>query len=163
MPTTATSPSAWWEARRLRYNVGLINAGILAFIACMVVGSALLPPEADFEVTPFTVLGQGVGYLLMIAVANVGYFLGPLSERLTRPADPERYLRICYRLGFWFSVLLPFSMGGSSADSLDSRLEQRPARVSVARCVIFTHYAWFSRGSNPCPKGKLHLFQAFLE
>jgi len=46
----------------------------------------------------------------MIAVANVCYFLGPLSERFVRPADPERYRRICYRLGFWFSVLLPFSI-----------------------------------------------------
>jgi len=110
MIDSVTSPFAWWSARRLRYNIGLVVAGILAFIAYAVIGSTLLPVDADFEVTLFTILFQGVGYLVMIAVANVCYFLGPLSERFVRPTDPERYRRICYRLGFWFSVLLPFSI-----------------------------------------------------
>jgi hypothetical protein len=105
-----TSPFAWWSARRLPYNVGLVVAGILAFVAYMTVGSAMLPPEAAFEVTIFTTLLQGVGYLFMIGVANVCYFLGPLSERVVQPLDPERYRQMCFRLGFWFSVLLPFSI-----------------------------------------------------
>ena len=70
----------------------------------------MLSADAHFEVTVFTTLFQGVGYLFMIGVANVFYFLGPLSERLIRPRDAERYRRICFRLGFWFSVLLPFSI-----------------------------------------------------
>ena len=107
---TSLSPSAWWSAHRLRYNVALVVAGILAFITYVAVGSILLPPDADFEVTLFTTLFQGIGYLFMIGVANVFYFLGPLSERMVRPLDPERYRRICFRLGFWFSVLLPFSI-----------------------------------------------------
>jgi hypothetical protein len=41
---------------------------------------------------------------------NLCYFIGPISERVVRPADPDRYRHICYRLGFWFSVLLPFSI-----------------------------------------------------
>jgi hypothetical protein len=90
--------------------VALVVAGILAFITYVAVGSILLPPDADFEVTLFTTLFQGIGYLFMIGVANVFYFLGPLSERMVRPLDPERYRRICFRLGFWFSVLLPFSI-----------------------------------------------------
>ncbi len=110
MTDTAQSPFAWWSARRLRYNVGLVVAGILAFIAYLAVGFTLLPPDADFEVTIFTTLFQGVGYLFMIGIANVFYLLGPLSERIVHPRDPERYRRICFRLGFWFSVLLPFSI-----------------------------------------------------
>jgi hypothetical protein len=110
MSDSATSPFAWWAARRLRYNIGMVVAGILAFIAYVAVGSAWLPADADFEVTLFTTLFQGVSYLVMMGVANVFYFLGPLSERLIHPADPERYRRICYRLGFWFSILLPFSI-----------------------------------------------------
>ncbi|MGA2865177.1 MAG: hypothetical protein ABSF95_11930 [Verrucomicrobiota bacterium] len=110
MTDTATSPLAWWAARRFRYNIALVVAGILAFIAYVAVGWTLLPADADFEVTLFTMLFQGIGYLVMIGVANVCYFLGPLSERFFRPTDPERYRRICYRLGFWFSVLLPFSI-----------------------------------------------------
>lgn len=46
----------------------------------------------------------------MIGVANVFYFLDPFSERIVRPRDPERYRHICFRLCFWFSVLLPFSI-----------------------------------------------------
>lgn len=110
MTDIATSPLAWWGARRLRYNVALVIAGILAFIAYVAVGITLLPRDAEFEVTIFTTLFQGIGYLFMIGVANVFYFLGPVSERVVRPRDPERYRRICFRLGFWFSVLLPFSI-----------------------------------------------------
>lgn len=87
MSDTVTSPFAWWNARRIRYNIGLVVAGILAFIAYVAVGSTLLPPDAEFEVTIFTALFQGVGYLVMIVVANVFYFVGPLSERIVRPHD----------------------------------------------------------------------------
>lgn len=104
------SPSAWWGARRSRYNLGLVVAGILAFIAYLAVGFTLLPAEARFNPTLFTTIFQGVGYLIMIGVANLCYFLGPVSERLIRPEDPEKYRRTSYRLGFWFSVLLPFSI-----------------------------------------------------
>src|SRR6266576_3436660 len=105
---TTTRPFTWWNARRLRYNVGLVVAGVLAFIASVAVGCTMLPPDANFEVTIFTTLSQGIGYLFMIGVANVFYFLGPLSEGVVRPRDPERFRRICFHLGFWFSVLLPF-------------------------------------------------------
>jgi peptidoglycan/LPS O-acetylase OafA/YrhL len=110
MDSTAISPIAWWGARRLPYNIGLVVAGILAFIAYAIACSTLLPEDADVEITPFAILLQGVGFLLMIGVANVFYSVGPLSERIVRPEDPERYRHICYLLGFWFSVLLPFSI-----------------------------------------------------
>jgi len=51
-------------------------------------------------ITLFTTLFQGAGYLVMIGIANVWYFLGLLSERVVRPSNPERYRLICYRLGF---------------------------------------------------------------
>jgi hypothetical protein len=110
MSDIAASPFSWWSARRIRYNIGLVVAWVLAFIAYSVVGSTMLPIEDDFEVTTFTLLFHGFGYLFMMAVANVFYFLGPLSECMVRPRDPERYRRICFGLGFWFSVLLPFSI-----------------------------------------------------
>ena len=109
MTDTAISPFMWWGARRFRYNVGLIVAGLLAFVAYVTVGVTLLPADADFDFSPF-IVPQGVGYLVMMGVANICYFLGPLSEWMIHPADPERYRCICYQLGFWFSVLLPFSI-----------------------------------------------------
>ena len=110
MADTAISPSAWWAARRLRYNLGLVFAGILAFTAYVIVGSTLVPKDADFEITIFTTLFQGIGYLVMIGVANLFYFVGPISERVVCPKDPERYRSVCFQLGFWFSFLIPFSI-----------------------------------------------------
>ncbi|MFZ1936995.1 MAG: hypothetical protein WCB27_16825 [Thermoguttaceae bacterium] len=110
---TRVSPFAWWESRRSHYNAGLVVAGILAFICYVVVCFTLLPrvlPSSEIKVTPFTTLFQGVGYLFMMGAANVCYFLGPISECLVGPANAERYRQVCYRLGFLFSVLLPFSI-----------------------------------------------------
>jgi len=45
----------------------------------------------------------------MIGVANLCYYLGPLSERLVRTANVAAYRKIVFWLGFWFSVLLPFA------------------------------------------------------
>jgi hypothetical protein len=46
----------------------------------------------------------------MMALANLGYFLGPWSERVLKPKDPDQYRKITFRLGFWFSMLLPFTI-----------------------------------------------------
>ncbi len=109
----AGSSFAWWESRRLRYNAGLVAAGIIPFVCYVVVCFTLLPrvlPLPEIKVTPFTTLFQGAGYLFMMGVANVCYFLGPISEYLVRLRNIGRYRRICYRMGYWFSVLLPFSI-----------------------------------------------------
>jgi len=106
----------WWESRRFHYNVGLVLAGVLAFLCYATVCYTLLPRVLDaceIEVNVFTTLFQGVGYLFMMGIANVCYFLGPLSERLFRPRNVERYRRICYRIGFWGSVFVPFSVPAS--------------------------------------------------
>ena len=106
----------WWERRRLRYNVGLVVAGLLAFAAYAAlilrfgdVINAGHPSEAD-EFSGFTLVLQGVGYLFMMFVANVCFFLGPLSERWVRPADVARYREKAFRFSFWFSVALPFAV-----------------------------------------------------
>lgn len=70
MTYTASSAFTWWEARRLRYNVGLVVAGLLAFIAYAVLGSMLLSDDPDFEVTIFATFFQGIAYLFMIAPVN---------------------------------------------------------------------------------------------
>jgi len=109
----------WWGSRRLRYNVALVIAGFLAF-ACyaMVVDWCIrIEPSGDFEITLFTTAFQAVGYLFMMAVANVCYHLGPLSERIVRPTHVAVYRTIAFRLGFWFSVLLPFAIPATLAIS----------------------------------------------
>ena len=53
----------WWAGRRLKYNKGLVIAGITAFILYVILGSTLIMPyDEDFEITLFTTVFQGVGY-----------------------------------------------------------------------------------------------------
>jgi hypothetical protein len=115
--TIAEDPSpwaaeTWWAARRLRYNVALLLAGLLAFVLYAVVVEWCIRIESsgDFEITLFTTAFQAVGYLFMMAVANLCYNLGPLSERIVRPARVAAYRKITFRLALLFSVLLPFTI-----------------------------------------------------
>jgi hypothetical protein len=64
------------------------------------------------EITHFTRLFQGIGYLFMMGVANLCYFAGHLSEGIVMPSNINRYRRVMFALGLWFSVLLPFSISG---------------------------------------------------
>jgi hypothetical protein len=64
----------------------------------------------DIEITLFTIVFQGFGYLVAMGVANALFGLGAFSERLFRPENPERWRRRCFLLGLCFSVLLPFSV-----------------------------------------------------
>ena len=100
----------WWSNHRLRYNLGLLVAGPLAFVAYAAVGEWCIRKSAaaDFEITILTTAFQAVGYLLMMGIANLCYYLGPLSERIVKPNRVSVYRRNTFRLGFWFSVLLPF-------------------------------------------------------
>ena len=103
----------WWEQHRLRYNIGLVVAGLVAFVCYAVVvdrGISTGRTVPDAEITLFTTAFQGIGYLFMMGVANLCYFAGPLSESVLKPADVDRYRRFTFRLGFWFSVLLPFTI-----------------------------------------------------
>jgi hypothetical protein len=109
------SAKEWWGRRRLRYNIGLIVAGPVAFgvqIAVVSWGISIgaIPPFSDPDAMVFTIILDGTGYLLMMAVANVCYFLGRWLEGIIQPSDHDRFRRITFRLGFWFSVLLPFSI-----------------------------------------------------
>jgi len=102
------SAAQWWSARRLRYNVALVLAGLGAFILYVVLIWSFEERMNQAEVTAFTVGFQASGYLVAMAVANVCYFLGPLSERVVKPADLNSYRTVVYNLGLWFSVALPF-------------------------------------------------------
>lgn len=102
------APFQWWLERLPRYNVGLAVAGFLAFTAYVLVGSLLLSDDEKFEVTFFTILLQGIGYLVLMVIANVCYMIGPVSEGILRPDDVRQYRERWYKLGCRFSFALPF-------------------------------------------------------
>jgi hypothetical protein len=100
----------WWEARRLRYNAALVLAGLLAealYIAATVVFADRIDPAADeFEVTAFTIFFQGLAYGFAMLLANLCYFLGPLSETLLPVRVRPGYRECAYKAGLVFSVAL---------------------------------------------------------
>jgi hypothetical protein len=106
------SAHAWWEQRRLRYNIALVVAGVLAFAAYVGVvdrgiSKGTMPGA---EITLFTIAFQAAGYLLLMGVANLCYNLGPWSESIIRPTNIGSYRSVAYWVGFWFSALLPFAI-----------------------------------------------------
>lgn len=116
MSETATESSwEWWAGHRRRYNRGLIVAGLVAFAAYLAVGELCLTRLNGFEVTILSTASQAFGYLVAMAIANIFYLLGPLTERLVRPSDPAAFRRRTFRAGYWFSVALPFAIPGGLA------------------------------------------------
>lgn len=100
----------WWLERLPRHNLVLATAGILAFIAYLPVGSVLLSGDEGFEVTFFTILLQGIGYLVMMVIANCCHMIGPVSESILRPDDARKYRERWHSFGCRFSFSLPFSV-----------------------------------------------------
>lgn len=99
----------WWESRRWRYNLGLILAGILAFLLYAVLGIILIMPnDQEFDITLFTIVFQGFGYLLMMGIANSLYNLGEYYDRKNNNLNDIKYRERLFKKGFWFSVCLPF-------------------------------------------------------
>ena len=103
-----------WSQQRWRYNIGLVVAGITAFLCYAAVLSIFHSEDrlVEAEITVFTTLFQGIGYLCMMGIANLCYCLGPLVEAACTPKQPERFRANLFRLGFWFSVALPFLIPG---------------------------------------------------
>ena len=120
MEHSKQNSAEWWNSRRLPYNLGLVVAGISAFICYLIVLSSVdhrmtsapgfQRTEEPPEITLFTLGFQAVGYLLMMGVANLCYGLGRLSEELFRPTDTETFRYRVFALGFCFSVFLPFTI-----------------------------------------------------
>jgi hypothetical protein len=109
----------WWSHRRRRYNVALVGAGVLAFVAYASVLQTRCLPAPEVEITFFTTVVQAFGYLVAMAIANVCYNLGGWLETWLRPANIPAYRRWAWRLGLGFSVALPFTI---------------PVAVAVSRC-----------------------------
>jgi hypothetical protein len=62
------------------------------------------------EITLFTIIFQGIGYIFMMGVANLCYLLGAKIEKYLKLKNPEDYRKLTYNLGFWGSFALPFSI-----------------------------------------------------
>ena len=97
-------PAVWWGKRRRFYNLALILAGVGSFAAYAVVVSVRGRTDSSYEITLFTIVPQGFGYLLAMAFANVCYGLGPWCERRLQVAglERDRFRRWCFGAGVAF-------------------------------------------------------------
>ena len=93
--------------QRRTCDCGCIGVRVLRLVVDRGISIGTMPHA---EITLFTTAFQGTGYLFMMAVANVCYFVGPLSESLVKPTNVDLYRRMTFQLGLWFSVLLPFTI-----------------------------------------------------
>lgn len=101
----------WWRKKRLNYNIGLIISGILAFVlSIIIVEFVVMKNDKNWEgeITIFTIIFQGIGFLFMVGIANLFYYLGQVSELIIEPENSEKYRNLTYKIGYWFSCGIPF-------------------------------------------------------
>jgi len=100
---------AWWQSRRLGYNLALGAAGWAAYGANGALNYSFSHPLwRDWRDTVSMTLLLGVAFLVVMGAANVLYLLGPAVESVVKPSDPPRFRRAAYRMGLWGSVALAF-------------------------------------------------------
>ncbi len=102
------SASSWWAARRLRYNLILLLGAAGSFVSLLAVGWLFEARLPCLEITAFSVLFGGILFVAGLGLANLCYFLGPLSERLVHPKNVLAFRRAAFTLGTGFSLALIF-------------------------------------------------------
>jgi hypothetical protein len=101
---------AWWQARRLRYNLTLAIGGWAAYGAAIGLNYAFGHPVwRDWRGGLGMTIFLGVVYLVVMGFANVFYLLGPAVEAWVRPRELDLYRRNAFAMGNWGSLIVPFS------------------------------------------------------
>lgn len=113
MPVDPPRPSseawAWWEGRRLHFNLALGAAGWAAYgLNAGLFYAFGRPIWADVRGAAGMTLLLGAGFLVLMGIANICYLAGVLTESLAAPADPVAFRRRAFALGFWGSLGVPF-------------------------------------------------------
>ena len=99
---------AWWQSQRFRYNLILLAAAPASVLFLFLVWWLFESRLPCLEITRFSLMFGAALFVIGLAVANVCYFLGPISERIFRPRNPATF-RVClFSLGTMFSLLLIF-------------------------------------------------------
>ena len=99
---------AWWQARRLRYNLTLGAGGWVCYALAVGLNYAFGHPvwknwRGGLGMTIFL----GTVFLGVMGIANVCYLLGPGLEGSVKPQDVARYRRTAYAMGLWGSLAVP--------------------------------------------------------
>jgi hypothetical protein len=90
---------AWWEVRRLRFNLFVGVVGAVTWLLVLIAGSAAVKPGVDFE-EPLAML---FGPFVYGFFANVSYTLGWVVDMVFYRGKPRTHH---YKLGVVFSVVI---------------------------------------------------------
>jgi hypothetical protein len=100
---------SWWSIQRLRFNLLLLAAAPVSAVSLFVVWWLFDSRLPCLEITGFSLLAGCVLFFVGLALANLCYFLAPLSEKLLRPLNVYAFRRIVFGVGVGFSLLLVFA------------------------------------------------------
>lgn len=114
---SASSASAWswWEARRLRYNIGLFIAGWAGF---GLQAAALSLWSAESVDLAYLALWQGLIYVFYMVGANIAYLLGVFAEVIIKPRPLDAFRTYAWRLGFLAAIGLPLIVAAVFSSSI---------------------------------------------
>jgi hypothetical protein len=111
---------AWWERRRLRFNLAVLAAGA----ATTAVAWTLEPGDPASPSSGMEAFSIVAGIALYAVAANACYCLGWATELLWSGGDTARTAPLrprAFRLGLWFAVavtLLPAALLAARAAAL---------------------------------------------
>jgi hypothetical protein len=91
---------AWWEVRRIPYNLAIAAAGTVTVIAVIGIGGMFAKPGEDV-IEPLGLLAGGVVFGIL---ANLLYTLGWISELLWSGGDTARSESLRPRV-FWLGLI----------------------------------------------------------
>jgi 4-amino-4-deoxy-L-arabinose transferase-like glycosyltransferase len=97
----------WWSKKRKSYNGALALACFIAFILYVISVAMFQERMPCVEITLFTIIFQGVGFVFALVMANIVYSFGYIVEAILNPKNPENFRNTAYKLGLLFSIMLP--------------------------------------------------------
>ena len=91
---------AWWSSQRRRYNILMIVAALISAVCLFAVWAIFEERLPCLEITGASLLFGAALFLIALGIANICYFVGPLSELVIRPET-----RRTFDVGVMVSVL----------------------------------------------------------
>jgi hypothetical protein len=90
---------AWWSASRPRYNITLLVAAAVAGVMLLTLWALFEDRFPCLEVAAVILFFWALLFLVGVGLANICYFLGPLSEWVIRPRNALAFRRLTYGAG----------------------------------------------------------------
>lgn len=106
----ATITKRWWWSKRKQYNIGLLVAGFLAFVAYCTIEKITAMRDDESTASFFWLVPLTIVYLMVMCVANVFYTLGWIVDISFNKNNSQLFRERLFAVGYWFSFSLPIAL-----------------------------------------------------